>query len=392
MVSSKPTARTCLNSSRPRGVRSRDSKMAWRRPFASGECRLSHVTEKDNGGEVVADPQFGWEQLKGRLLGDIAQNDMILPIQLAICLDSLRRLRFIDTREYTKAGSSKGLERLFVERHLREAERICQLPEGSLLEALALMAPDDQKTVAVSQHEFQQELGTPPPSDDKIEKIIGHLERHWILRKGPGDQLLLYHDFLARSIREAVRRKAQWLDEVLSMAKRLASEWQADSASGKPAMRELPGDAPSAKRFRVAFSFAGERREFVAKVAETLANQFGKNAVLYDKYHEAEFARSDLGIYLPNLYHDDSDLIVVVVCPKYQEKEWCGLEWSAIHAMLKNRKNDEVMLCRFEYASVKGLYDTAGFVELDHKTPEQAAGLILQRLNANGTKLGKTKP
>ena len=56
------------------------------------------------------------------------------------------------------------------------------------------------------------------------------------------------------------------------------------------------------KRFRIAFSFAGEKRDFVEKVARILANQFGEAAILYDKFHEAEFARYDLGIDLPKLY------------------------------------------------------------------------------------------
>ncbi len=137
------------------------------------------------------------------------------------------------------------------------------------------------------------------------------------------------------------------------------------------------------KRFRVALSFAGEKRAFVAQIAALLARRFGEEAILYDKYHEAEFGRRDLGIYLPDLYHDESDLIVVVVCPDYDEKEWTGLEWTAIHALLKKRRDSDVMLCRFERAEVKGLYDTAGFVELDSKTPEQAAALILERLALN---------
>jgi hypothetical protein len=41
------------------------------------------------------------------------------------------------------------------------------------------------------------------------------------------------------------------------------------------------------------------------------------------------------------------------------------------------------MLCRFEYATVRGLYSTAGFVELDDKSPNQAVSLILQRLALN---------
>jgi tetratricopeptide (TPR) repeat protein len=139
----------------------------------------------------------------------------------------------------------------------------------------------------------------------------------------------------------------------------------------------------SAKRFRIAFSFAGEKRDFVAQVAAILAQHFGEPAILYDKYHEAEFARRDLGIYLPDLYHDQSELVVVVVCPDYDEKEWTGLEWVAIHDLLKQRKDGEVMLSRFDRAAVKGIHSNAGWIDLDHKTPEQAAALILQRLAIN---------
>lgn len=136
----------------------------------------------------------------------------------------------------------------------------------------------------------------------------------------------------------------------------------------------------SAKRFRIAFSFAGEKRDFVAEVAAILARKFGEQAILYDKYHEAEFARRDLGIYLPDLYHDQSDLVIVVACPNYAEKEWTGLEWVAIHDLLKQRKDSEVMLSRFGRVTVKGIHSSAGWIELEYKTPEQTARLILERL------------
>src|SRR5947199_7414709 len=80
------------------------------------------------------------------------------------------------------------------------------------------------------------------------------------------------------------------------------------------------------KRFRIAFSFAGEtKREYVAKVARILADRFGEDKILYDKYHNAEFSRSDLAFYLPDLYEKESDLVVAVFCPDYDKKEWCGL-------------------------------------------------------------------
>jgi tetratricopeptide (TPR) repeat protein len=137
------------------------------------------------------------------------------------------------------------------------------------------------------------------------------------------------------------------------------------------------------RRFRVAFSFAGEKRDFVEKVAHVLAECFGKDAILYDKFHEAEFARARLGRYLPKLYHEESELVVVVICKDYAVKEWPGLEWDAVFDLLKNRRDDGVMLARFDRATVDGLYSDAGFIELDDKTPGQFATLILERLAIN---------
>src|SRR5262249_44990973 len=92
--------------------------------------------------------------------------------------------------------------------------------------------------------------------------------------------------------------------------------------------------------------------------------------------------RARLGRYLPKLYHEQSDLVVVVICGDYVRKEWCGLEWDAIFDLLKQRRESEVMLSRFDHAIVDGLFD-AGFSELDQKTPEQFATLILERLALN---------
>lgn len=142
------------------------------------------------------------------------------------------------------------------------------------------------------------------------------------------------------------------------------------------------------KRFRIALSFAGQKRDFVAEVAAILAGRFGEPAILYDKYHEAEFARYDLGVYLPKLYRDESDLVVAVLCPEYDQKPWTGWEWMGIHAQLTKKEGSKILLCRFEHAQVDGLFEGAAFVELDKKTPEQTAVRILERLALNE---GKSK-
>jgi hypothetical protein len=137
------------------------------------------------------------------------------------------------------------------------------------------------------------------------------------------------------------------------------------------------------RRFRIAFSFAGDKREFVAKVAAILAKSFGQGRILYDKYHEAEFARADLALRLPALYHDETDLVVVILCSDYESKEWCGLEWNAIYGRIKKRQVKEVMLCRFDRVEGEGLFGLAGFIDLDRKTADEVATLIVERLALN---------
>jgi hypothetical protein len=140
------------------------------------------------------------------------------------------------------------------------------------------------------------------------------------------------------------------------------------------------------KRFRVAFSFAGEKRQFVEEVAQILVRQFGQDAILYDKFHEAELARPNLAIYLPKLYAEEADLVVVVVCMDYHAKEWCGLEWRAIYGLLMKRFDHLVMLMRFDRVELEDLYGLPGFIDLEDKTPAQAADSILERLASNEDK------
>lgn len=139
----------------------------------------------------------------------------------------------------------------------------------------------------------------------------------------------------------------------------------------------------STKRFRIAFSFAGEKRDFVKQVAEILAKHFGEAAILYDKFHKAEFSQANLGFDLPKLYHESSDLIVAVFCPDYPSKEWCGLEWRAIFDLIKKGRTKDVMLTRFGHVEGEGLYSLAGYTDLHHETPESAAVVILERLALN---------
>lgn len=137
------------------------------------------------------------------------------------------------------------------------------------------------------------------------------------------------------------------------------------------------------KRFKIALSYPGERRAFVAQVASHLADIIGRDRVLYDKYYEAEFSRIDLDTYLQQLYHDHSELIAVFLCADYELKEWCGLEWRAIRDLIKRRRASAVMLFRFDQTEIPGLLSIDGYVSIETRPAKEVAELILERLALN---------
>ncbi len=132
------------------------------------------------------------------------------------------------------------------------------------------------------------------------------------------------------------------------------------------------------KKFKVALSFPGEKRDFVYKVALGLQKQIGD--VFYDKFFEAELALPDQDIILQKIYHENSDLVVVFICEEYEKKEWCGLEWRAIRDLIKQRKSNFIMLMRFDDTKIDGLFSIDGFINLQDRTPEETVNLICKRI------------
>ena len=139
-----------------------------------------------------------------------------------------------------------------------------------------------------------------------------------------------------------------------------------------------------AKRFRVALSFPGEHRARVEKIAEALAVRLGSDVVLYDRWWAAEFNREDLDVYLPKLYHDESDLIAVFLSQQYVEKDWCGLEWRACRDLIKRRAGARRMYFRLDDADVPGLYSIDGYQDMCHMSDAEVAASILSQPPALG--------
>ena len=140
------------------------------------------------------------------------------------------------------------------------------------------------------------------------------------------------------------------------------------------------GDTEEPFRFQIALSFPGGYRPRIEKIASALADVIGRNKVLYDKWHRAEFARPNLDIYLPKLYHERSRLLVFFLCGEYAQKEWCGLEWRAGRDLLKRNEDDRLMFLRLDLADIPGLYSIDGYLDISRLTDEEVVREILKRL------------
>ncbi len=175
---------------------------------------LDSITQVPEGQPpVVKDPAHGWLQLRERLLKDLADgNSEILPIRLVVALSSLRTFRWLTPGEYQKAGRAAGLERLHILDVVRRAASASRLPELSLLALLqALISADASKTQICTLPDLTRAAQA---GESPVKLALQFFENEHLIRRLPGEQdedaFMLYHDQLARGIRDAVRSQDYW--------------------------------------------------------------------------------------------------------------------------------------------------------------------------------------
>lgn len=170
-------------------------------------------------------------------------------------------------------------------------------------------------------------------------------------------------------------------------------------------MTASTGSDRPARRFQVALSFPGAKRFFVRRVAEILGAELGREQVFYDSWFKAELARPDLDILLGKLYHQEADLVVVFFCEGYAQRQWCGLEWRQMRALLFTGEGERLMPFRFDGAEIAGVLSIDGYIAISNDspenranpdctvTPDQVAALIMERLGEGRRAAPKrTKP
>lgn len=132
--------------------------------------------------------------------------------------------------------------------------------------------------------------------------------------------------------------------------------------------------------FKVALSFPGERRPYVAKIARVLREALGPDTVFYDHDYQAQLARPNMDTLLQDIYRNRSDLVVIFLCAEYAQKEWCGLEWRAIRDIIRTKQDERIMFVRFDDSAVDGVFPIDGYVDARTCEAGQVARYINERL------------
>lgn len=141
-------------------------------------------------------------------------------------------------------------------------------------------------------------------------------------------------------------------------------------------------------KYHVALSFAGEDRAYVEKVALQL--QAEGVDVFYDKFEEADLWGKDLYTHLSNVYKQMALFTVMFVSDAYRTKLWTNHERKSAQARAIADSSEYILPAFFdESIEVPGLLKTTGHILLASKSPEQLAGLIVQKLKKSGVRLTK---
>jgi WD40 repeat protein len=137
--------------------------------------------------------------------------------------------------------------------------------------------------------------------------------------------------------------------------------------------------------YEIALSFAGEQRSLVSAVAARLASALGRERVFYDRFHTAELARPNLDLYLQEIYHERSRLVVVFLGADYERKEWPGqVEWRVVRDLIKSKRSERIMFIRADEGAIGGVLEIDGYVDARGRDPGEIANLILERLRGAG--------
>jgi hypothetical protein len=135
--------------------------------------------------------------------------------------------------------------------------------------------------------------------------------------------------------------------------------------------------------YDVCLSFAGEDRDYVEAVADTLRDQGVR--VFYDRYEQVELWGKDLYTHLDDVYRHSARYCVMFVSRHYANKLWTNHERQSAQARALKENAEYVLPARFDDTDVPGLRETIGYVDLRRIDHDQLVAMIKQKIGDRQT-------
>lgn len=142
--------------------------------------------------------------------------------------------------------------------------------------------------------------------------------------------------------------------------------------------------------YDVAFSFAGEERDYVERTANALKSRGVE--VFYDRNQEVNLWGKDLYQYLHEVYDKQAKYCVVFLSRNYAAKAWTRHELKIIQAKAFQESREYILPARFDDTEIPGLLPTIAYVDLHQYSPERLADLISQKVMSDKPIEIKNKP
>jgi hypothetical protein len=180
---------------------------------------LTRLTEGSPAAPVIADPDAGWTKLRERIIGDISEQDVILPQQLKIMLGGIQSLKPLNVKQYERVGGAAGIEAFYVEQQVNGAARKVGLAPSQVRAMLVdLVDPlNSTKTRSRGKEDLLAVVAksSGQPVSAELDNALDELERGEVLRSrgDPGSGRTVYrldHDYLVRGVSAAERRANHW--------------------------------------------------------------------------------------------------------------------------------------------------------------------------------------
>jgi hypothetical protein len=131
-------------------------------------------------------------------------------------------------------------------------------------------------------------------------------------------------------------------------------------------------------KYDVAFSFAGEDRAFVGRVAQLLRDSGVR--VFYDDYEKIDLWGKNLYTHLRDVYQHRAQYTVMFISERYARKLWTNHERESAQARAFEESSEYILPVRFDDTEVPGVLKTTGYLDLRHMEPEELADAILAKL------------